>query len=218
MSIENKTRELLQELSPETQLVVAAKNRTPAEVSECVNAGATIIGENYLKDAERAFQIIGNKASWHYIGRLQRNKIGRIVAMFDMIETVDSLDLASLINKECVSIGKIMPVLVEVNSGKETKKSGIMPEIIEKFIKQLSTFDSIRVQGLMTMGPLLTNPEDYRPYFRIVRQMFNQIAALNLPRVQMLYLSMGMTDSYRVAIEEGANIVRIGSKIFGPRV
>ncbi|MDD4323051.1 MAG: YggS family pyridoxal phosphate-dependent enzyme [Dehalococcoidales bacterium] len=217
MSIEQNVKKLLSELGPEVQLVVAAKNRTPAEVSECISAGAKIIGQNYLQDARRAYQIIGEEATWHFIGRLQRNKITRIISMFDMIETLDSLEMASLVNHECSEMGRKMPVLVEVNSGREAQKSGVLPEELESFIKRLVSYDRIKVMGLMTMGPLSIEPEYYRPYFSITRKLFEHIDALNLPGVQMKYLSMGMTDSYRVAIEEGANIVRIGSKIFGPR-
>lgn len=217
MSIEQKVKKLLSEIGPEVQLVVAAKNRTPAEVSECITAGARIIGQNYLQDARRAYQIIGEKAIWHFIGRLQRNKITRITSMFDMIETLDSLEMAALVNHECDERDRIMPILVEVNSGREAQKSGVMPEELENFIKRLASFDRIKVMGLMTMGPLSIEPEDYRPYFSLTRKLFEYIDELNLPGVQMKYLSMGMTDSYRVAIEEGANIVRIGSKIFGPR-
>jgi len=217
VDIEQRTKELLEELGPEIHLVVAAKNRTPAEVSECVTAGAKIIGENYLQDGERALQIIGNKASWHYIGRLQRKKIARIISVFDMIETLDSLEMASLIEKECAEAGRTMPVLVEVNSAREAQKSGVFPEELERFVARLSQFERIKIMGLMTMGPLSIEPGDYRPYFCVTRKLFEKISALNLPGVEMKYLSMGMTDSYRVAIEEGANIVRIGSKIFGPR-
>jgi len=140
-----------------------------------------------------------------------------MVAMFDMIETVDSLEIAREINKRCAQIGKVMPVLIEVNSGREPQKSGVFPDDVEPFIRKLSAFENIQVKGLMTMGPRFGNPEDSRPYFVVTRKIFERIKGLNLPNVEMKYLSMGMTNSYRVAIEEGANIVRIGSKIFGER-
>ncbi|MDD3265501.1 MAG: alanine racemase, partial [Dehalococcoidales bacterium] len=171
MSIEQNVKKLLSELGPEVQLVVAAKNRTPAEVSECISAGAKIIGQNYLQDARRAYQIIGEEATWHFIGRLQRNKITRIISMFDMIETLDSLEMASLVNHECSEMGRKMPVLVEVNSGREAQKSGVLPEELESFIKRLVSYDRIKVMGLMTMGPLSIEPEYYRPYFSITRKL-----------------------------------------------
>jgi pyridoxal phosphate enzyme (YggS family) len=217
MNITANVKQLLAELGPEIQLVAAAKSRTPAEIYECVEAGVKIIGQNYLKDAQRAIPIIGSKASWHFIGRLQRNKIPSTVALFDVIETLDNLEIAALIDKECFSLGKVMPVLVAVNSGEEIQKTGVMLDKVVDFVKQASGLKNIRISGLMTMGPLLTEPEEYRPYFKKTWQVFEQVKAMDMPGIQMLYLSMGMTDSYRIAIEEGANVVRIGSKIFGSR-
>ena len=135
-----------------------------------------------------------------------------------MIETVDSAQIACEIDKRCAQIGKIMPVLVEINSGRERQKSGVLPEEAESLIRDIAQLENIRVVGLMTMGPRFGNPEDSRPYFIETRKVFESIKALNLPGIDMKYLSMGMTNSYRIAIEEGANIVRIGSKIFGQRV
>ena len=217
MSIKENVKKLMAELGPDILLVAAVKGRTPAEVNECVEAGANVIGQNYLKDAERAFEIIGDRATWHFIGRLQRNKIARIVRLFDVIETLDSLEMAEQIDRECASIGKIMPVLIEVNSGEEEQKNGVSPHEVTEFAKQVSVFENISITGLMTMGPLLAVSEGYRHYFKSTRQAFDELKKAKLPRVQMLYLSMGMTDSYQIAIEEGANVVRIGSKIFGPR-
>ncbi len=208
---------ILGELPAGVQLVAAAKTRTPAEVLAVVSAGVKIIGENYVQEAERAYEAVGGRAKWHFIGHLQVNKAKRAVRLFDMIETVDSLKIARVIDKWCAQIGKVMPVLVEVNSGREKQKSGILPERAEKLIREISALKNIRVMGLMTMGPRLGNPENARPYFVKTRQIFEKIKKLNLPNVQMKYLSMGMSNSYNVALEEGANIVRIGSKLFGER-
>ncbi len=211
------TRDLLSELTPGVELVVAAKTRSPAEVMEAINGGAKNIGENYLDEAERAFEVIGKKACWHFIGRLQKNKIGRIVELFDLIETLDSIDMARLIEASCTAIGKVMPVLVEINIGREPQKSGIMPEEAPGFIQEAAGFRHLRVSGLMTMGPQNLSQGELRPYFTATRRLFGEIGQSGIARVEMRYLSMGMTDSYRAAIEEGANVVRIGSKIFGPR-
>ncbi len=205
------------ELPDGVQLVAAAKTRTPTEVLAVVTAGVKIIGENYVQEAERAYEAVGGRAKWHFIGHLQRNKVKRAVRLFDMIETVDSLKIAREIDKWCAPIGKVMPVLVEVNSGREKQKSGILPERAEELIREISALKNIRVMGLMTMGPRLGNPEDARPYFAVTSKIFKAIKKLNLPDVQMKYLSMGMSNSYQVALEEGANIVRIGSKLFGER-
>ncbi len=215
--IKQNVIEILKELPEGVELVVAAKTRTPEEVLEAIEAGASIIGENYVQDAERNYKIIGDRAKWHFIGYLQKNKVKKAVKMFDMIETVDCLATACEIDKQCARAGKIMPVLIEVNSGREAQKSGILPEDTEALLREISRLENIKAMGLMTMGPELNNAEELRPYFRATRKLFDHIKALNLPQVDMNYLSMGMTDSYKVAIEEGAIIVRIGSKIFGKR-
>lgn len=216
MSRQN-VRRILSELPDGVQLVAAAKTRTPDEVLAVVAAGVKIIGENYVQEAERAYEVVGGRVKWHFIGHLQGNKAKKAVRLFDMVETVDSLKIAREIDKWCAQIGKVMPVLVEVNSGREKQKSGVFPERAEELIREISVLKNIRVMGLMTMGPRLGNPEDARPYFAQARQIFEEIKKLNLPNVQMKHLSMGMSNSYRVALEEGANIVRIGSKLFGER-
>jgi len=216
-TIEENVKMLLKEIPPGVELVAAAKARTPEEVLRAAQAGIRIVGENYVQEALAAFRIVGHRVKWHFIGHLQTNKVKKAVEIFDMIETVDSLKLAQEIDKRCTQRQRIMPVLVEINSGREPQKFGIMPEDAEDFIKELSTFKNIKIQGLMTMGPFAGDPEEARPYFVETRKLFDRIQRLNLPGVEMRYLSMGMTNSYRVAIEEGANLIRIGTKIFGPR-
>jgi pyridoxal phosphate enzyme (YggS family) len=217
MGIKENVKQLLKELPDGVELVAATKTRTADEVLQAVETGIKTIGENYVQEAERIYPVIGNKAKWHLLGHLQKNKVKKAVALFDMIETVDSVELAQEIDKRCVQIGKTMPVLVEVNSGREKQKSGVLPENAEELIKEISKLSNIKVMGLMTMGPRFGNPEDSRPYFVTTRKLFEQIKALKLPNIEMKYLSMGMTNSYRVALEEGANMVRIGTKIFGER-
>ena len=207
----------MSELPDGVQLVAAAKTREPREILEAIEAGISIIGENYVQEAVRAYELVGNKAEWHFIGSLQKNKTKKAVEIFDMIETVDSAEIAREIDKRCAQIGKTMPVLIEINSGREKQKTGVLPELAEKLVTEISTLDNIRVMGLMTMGPRFGNPEDSRPYFTETRKIFDRIKKLSLPHVEMQYLSMGMTNSYRIALEEGANMVRIGSRIFGER-
>lgn len=215
--IKQNVSQILAELPQGVELVVAAKARKPAEVLEAVTAGVKFIGENYVQEAEEAYQVVGTRAKWHFIGHLQRNKVKKAVILFDMIETVDSVEIAREIDKRCAQMGKVMPVLIEINSGRERQKSGVLPEDAEGLVREISSLKNIRVEGLMTMGPRFGNPEDSRPYFTQTRKVFEKIKELNLPNVQMNYLSMGMTNSYKVALEEGANIVRIGSRIFGQR-
>jgi len=215
--IKENVRRILDQLPEGVRLVAAAKTRTPEEIMEAVGAGVTIIGENYVQEAEAARGVVGDRAKWHFIGYLQRNKVKKAVALFDMLETVDSVKLAQEIDKQCALVGKVMPVLIEVNSGREEQKSGVLSEDVEPLVKALSAFKNIRVMGLMTMGPRFGDPEDARPYFVETRKIFERLKGLNLPGVEMKYLSMGMTNSYQVAIEEGANVVRLGTRIFGER-
>jgi hypothetical protein len=215
--IEENVKKILEELPPGVELEAAAKTRTPEEILQAAEAGVRIFGENYVQEALAAFNVVGHRAKWHFIGHLQRNKVKKAIEIFDMIETVDSLELAREIEKRCGKQEKIMPVLIEINSGKEPQKFGVLPEDAEELIREISTLKNIKIQGLMTMGPMFGDPENARPYFVETRKLFERVKGLNLPGVEMKHLSMGMTNSYRVAIEEGANIVRIGTKIFGPR-
>ena len=215
--IKRNVSQILNELPNGVQLVAAAKARQPQEILEAVESGVKIVGENYVQEAEGAHEVVGNKTKWHFIGYLQKNKVKRAVRIFDMIETVDSVEIAKEIDKRCAQIGKVMSVLIEINSGREKQKSGVLPENAEQLIKEISNLENIKVMGLMTMGPRFGNPEDSRPYFVETKRIFEKIKKLNLPNMEMRYLSMGMTNSYKVALEEGANIVRIGTKIFGER-
>ena len=215
--IEENVKKILEELPPGVELEAAAKTRTPEEILQAAEAGVRIFGENYVQEALAAINVVGHRAKWHFIGHLQRNKVKKAVEIFDMIETVDSLDLAREIEKRCGQREKIMPVLIEINSGKEPQKFGVLPEDAEELIREISALKNIKIQGLMTMGPMFGDPENARPYFVETRTLFERVKGLNLPGVEMKHLSMGMTNSYRIAIEERASIVRIGTKIFGPR-
>ena len=215
--MEDNIRSILSELPEGVTLVAAAKARTPEEISRAVGAGIEIIGENYVQEAEAAFAALGRIARWHFIGHLQKNKVKKAVPIFDMIETVDSLNLGEQIERECEKLGKNMPVLVEINSGREPQKSGVLPEDAEKLIRELSRLERVHVQGLMTMGPRFGDPELARPYFQETKRLFDQLSKLGIENTEMRYLSMGMSNTYKIAIEEGANMVRIGSAIFGER-
>jgi len=213
--IPENVRRILQEIPEGVQLLVVGKGQTPENLMAAVEGGAQVIGENYLQEAERAFEVVGRLVQWHFIGRLQKNKVKRAVELFDMIETVDTPELARELEKRCAAIDKLMPVLIEVNSAREPNKSGAMPENTVALARDISTLPHLRLSGLMTMGPVTGNPEESRWFFAITRRIFKELAGLSLPFTEMKYLSMGMTDSYRVAIEEGANLVRIGKGIFG---
>lgn len=205
---------LLEKLPPHVTLVAAVKSRSPEEVNAAIQAGITCVGHNYVQEAERMTSILGRVAQWHMIGHLQRNKAKKAVRIFDMIQTVDSWRLAMAIERSCETLGKVIPVLVEINSGREPNKTGVLPEEADSLVRRLSELDHVRVQGLMTMGPRFGDPEDARPFFHATRKAFERISALDIPNVTMRILSMGMSNSYRVAIEEGATMVRVGSRIF----
>ncbi|MGC8977377.1 MAG: YggS family pyridoxal phosphate-dependent enzyme [Candidatus Ratteibacteria bacterium] len=217
MSIKERIKEILKEVPENVILLAATKQRTIEEIKEAIECGIKVIGENYVQEAEKKFEKIGRKVRWHMIGHLQTNKVKKAIEIFDMIETVDSFKLAKEIDKEAKKRKIIFPVLIEVNSGKEIQKSGVLPEDLEKLIYEISKLENIKVEGLMTMGPLLNNPEDIRPYFKLTKELFDKLKNLSYPNVEMKYLSMGMTDTWKIAIEEGANIIRIGTGIFGPR-
>lgn len=215
--IAENVRLILEELPPGIELVAAAKSQPAAMVLESVDAGVRIIGENYVQDAVAHFAAVGGRVRWHFIGHLQKNKAKRAVEIFDMVETVDSPELGAELDKRCAARGKVLPVLVEVNSGREPQKAGVLPERAEGLVRELGAFANLRVEGLMTMGPFEGNPEDARPYFRETRTVFEALRAMTIPGVSISRLSMGMTNSYHVALEEGATMVRIGTKIFGAR-
>ncbi len=208
---------VLAELPRGVELVAAAKTRTPKEINEAIDAGLSTIGENYIQEAEAARATIGAIVNWHFIGSLQNNKVKKAVRLFDLIETVDSVALARAIGNEGLAQGKIMPVFIEINSGREPQKTGVMPENAQDIVRQISDIKGVKILGLMTMGPRTGNPEEARPYFVETRKIFEQLQKLDIARVEMKYLSMGMTNSYKIAIEEGANMIRLGSRIFGHR-
>lgn len=215
--IKENVRQLLAELPPGVELVAAAKQQTPEKILAAIEAGVKIIGENYVQEAVAAFQVIGRRVEWSFIGHLQKNKVKKAVEIFDMIETVDSVELAEEINRRSAAAGKVMPVLIEVNSGREPQKFGVFPEKVEELARAICQLPNLKLCGLMTMGPFEGDPEESRPYFRETRKIFDYLKGLNLTGAEIRVLSMGMTNSYRVAIEEGANRVRIGTRIFGPR-
>jgi len=217
-TIRENVRQILAELPDGVELVAAAKARTAEEILEAIDAGVQIIGENYVQEAVQAYEVLGRKARWHFIGTLQKHNVRRrLVEIFDMIETVDSWEIARELDKRCMQVSKVMPVLVEVNSGREAQKSGVLPENAERLIRDLSSLGNLRVVGLMTMGPRFGDPEASRPYFVETRRIFERSKELALPNVEMTYLSMGMTNSYRIALQEGATMVRIGTRLFGER-
>jgi pyridoxal phosphate enzyme (YggS family) len=216
--IEQNARNLLDKLPPGVTIVAAAKTRSVDEVREAIAGGVRIIGHNYVQEAQIMIEQLGcEAATWTMIGHLQRNKVKTAVQLFDSIQTVDSLRLAETIDRECGKRGRIMPILIEVNAAREPQKSGVFPEGVADLIREIARLESVQVRGLMTMGPLVSDPEGLRPIFRETKSLFDRIAAEEISGVSMDILSMGMSASYAVAIEEGATMIRLGTTIFGPR-
>lgn len=216
-AITANVRAILADLPPGVELVAAAKTRSAAEILEAVEAGVKAIGENYVQEAADVLPAVGRRVRWHFIGHLQSNKAKMAVEIFDLVETVDSLALGREIDKRAAAAGRTMEILVEINSGREPQKAGVLPEDAEALVRGLAALPRLRVLGLMTMGPYEGDPEDSRPYFKETRRVYEALKALDVPGLAMRHLSMGMSHSWRVAVEEGATLVRIGTAIFGPR-
>ena len=199
----------------EIKLVAVTKTATIEQIKEAISAGVKIIGENKVQEAKEKYQILTADIEWHLVGHLQTNKVKYAIEIFDCIHSVDSIKLAKEIDRRSLQFGKTTNVLVEVNVSGEETKYGIKPEEVEPFLKEISEFSRIRVRGLMTIAPIAEDKEEVRPYFRKLRELSEEIKSKNLKNVKMDYLSMGMTEDFEVAIEEGANMVRIGRGIFG---
>ncbi len=216
-NIRDNVHRILDELGPNVKLVAAVKGRTAAEVEEAIQAGVTVIGHNYVQEAEAMRAQVGEEAEWHMIGHLQRNKAKTAVAIFDMIETLDSARLARALDRRGAAIDAVIPALIEVNSGRESSKTGVLPQGLDELVRVVSELENVQIEGLMTMGPRFGDPEDSRPYFRITRESFERLAGDAPAGVRMRVLSMGMSNSWRQAVQEGSNMVRIGTEIFGAR-
>lgn len=211
---EKTVKSILDSVPPGVIVIAAAKTRNREEVQAAIDGGIKILGYNYVQEAESMFKLIGNKAEWHMIGHLQRNKAKIAVKLFNMIETIDSISIAREVDKRSKLENKVMPILIEINSGKESNKTGVLPAEVEKLLEEIQDLSNLKVKGLMTMGPRFGDPELARPYFQATKMKFDQLKKANLPNIEMEYLSMGMSNTYNIAIEEGANIVRIGNRIF----
>ncbi|MBW2999334.1 YggS family pyridoxal phosphate-dependent enzyme [Candidatus Woesearchaeota archaeon] len=198
----------------EVALVGISKNVGADLVEKAIEAGLEDIGENRIQEAQEKFDKIGPKVRWHMVGHLQTNKAKQAVKMFDLIHSVDSQRIASALNKEAEKIEKIQKILVEVNTSAEISKYGISPNKVIDFLKDLSGLPNIKITGLMTMAPEVDDPELARPFFIILRELKEKIEKAKIPSVEMKYLSMGMSQDYEVAVEEGANVLRVGTAIF----
>lgn len=198
-------------------LVCVTKMVDAARINEAVGCGITDIGEARIQEAKLKFGKVSGPIKWHMVGHLQTNKARDAVRIFDLIHSVDSLRLTRELDKKAGVAGKSMEILIEVNTSGESAKFGVRPDEVLGLVQEVARFDNLRLRGLMTMAPLVDDPELARPCFKELKRLSVQIESLNYANVRMDYLSMGMTQDYEVAIEEGANMVRIGTAIFGSR-
>ncbi|MBM3804396.1 MAG: YggS family pyridoxal phosphate-dependent enzyme [Acidimicrobiia bacterium] len=200
------------------KLVAVSKTVDVESIRQAVAAGVTVLGENRVQEASSKRPLLADLAAeWHLIGSLQKNKANRAAEIFDWIESLDDLELAARLDRACERLAKRMPVLIQVNVGREASKSGIAEEEAIEFSRRLSGFTHLDVRGLMAIPPFTEDPEEARPYFIRLRELAQSIEKEQVGGITMKELSMGMSHDFPVAIQEGATLVRIGTAIFGPR-
>ncbi|MCX7982635.1 MAG: YggS family pyridoxal phosphate-dependent enzyme [Syntrophales bacterium] len=201
----------------EVKLMAVTKTVSPDRVLEAIEAGVDLLGESYVQEARAKISSLGRVRPWHLVGHLQTNKAKYAVAMFDMIHSIDRIEIAQALHERCLKEGRKLDVLIEVNVSGEVTKWGVSPDGLIKLIKDVSHLKTLSVKGLMTMAPWFQDPEKARPIFATLRCLSEQVDKENIEGVEMKELSMGMSDDFEVAVEEGATIVRIGRAIFGER-
>jgi hypothetical protein len=199
------------------KLVTVTKTIDIEQIRVAVAAGAAVLGENRVQEAREKIERLGNVASWHLIGTLQSNKAKYAVKLFDLVHSVDTLELAKEIDRQAARIGKTQDVLIEVNIAGEASKSGVPLNAAIDLVRDAAGLKHIRIKGLMTMPPYSENPEDSRQHFRKLRELSGSVTKDNVHGVSMQELSMGMSGDFEVAVEEGATLVRVGTAIFGER-
>ncbi len=204
-------------LPREVKVLGAAKSQSVGLIRQAIAAGVTLIGENYVQEAEAKKAQVPESVGWHMIGHLQRNKAKAAAELFDLMETLDSVALALELEKQGRQSGKKIRAFVEVNLAGEESKSGIAKADLASLLEAVAGLKHVTVEGLMMVPPFREEPEESRPYFRELRELKDKFNAQRIPNVDLKELSMGMTHDYPVAIEEGATILRIGTALFGPR-
>lgn len=196
-------------------LIAVTKTVEVPRIWEAISAGVRHIGENRVQEAQEKIKDIGNKVTWHMIGHLQTNKVKQALDLFQLIHSVDSLKLARELSKRAEAKNQTVDILIQINLAHEETKFGFSVEKIQENVQEIATLPRLAVKGLMTIPPLAENPEQARPYFKKLREISEGLS--KIPQIEIKFLSMGMTNDFEVAVEEGANMVRIGTAIFGPR-
>ncbi|HZW36096.1 MAG: YggS family pyridoxal phosphate-dependent enzyme [Deltaproteobacteria bacterium] len=198
------------------RLVAVSKTHPVERVAEAYAAGLRVFGENYVQEAEEKVRAFPD-AEWHLIGRLQSNKARKAASLFGWVQSVDSLRLLAELSRRCVEGGKRMPVLIEVNLAGEESKAGVPPGELPALLSSAAALQGVRVRGLMAIPPMTEDPEESRPYFARLRELLGRCATLEGAGGELTELSMGMSNDFEAAIEEGATMVRVGTAIFGSR-
>lgn len=202
----------------EILLIAVTKLHEPDEIEEALAAGITDIAENKVQEIQKKYDQIHSPANWHLIGHLQTNKVKYIIDKVVMIHSVDSVKLAQEIDKRAQAAGKTMDVLLQVNAAHEESKFGLDPKDVPQVMEEiLNECPNVRIRGLMHIAPYAEDPEEVRPYFREVKELYDTLKGVKHPNADFAYLSMGMSHDFETAIEEGANIIRVGTSIFGER-
>ena len=199
------------------ELIAVTKNHPVAAMQEAIDAGIMNIGENRIQEALDKAETLEREVKWHLIGHLQTNKAKYAVRQFDLIHSVDSVHLAQAVNRAAEKFGKVQNILVQINLAREESKSGVYREDIDELLAAIDGMDSVRLQGFMCIAPNYEDVEQCRPLFRAMYELYGAIKAAEPHKADIRYLSMGMTHDYRIAVEEGANLVRVGTAIFGAR-
>lgn len=199
-------------------LLMATKTVAPERIREAIHAGGHIIGENKVQEALKKYEVLkGEAAEWHFIGHLQTNKVRDALKFADMIHSVDRLSLAEKLDHRLQQEGRCLDILVQVNTSHEESKYGVAPEEAISLVRQIAGYNTLKIQGLMTIGLFTKDEVKIRKCFKALKEIYDALIKEGIDRVNMKYLSMGMSGDYQIAIEEGANMVRIGTAIFGVR-
>jgi pyridoxal phosphate enzyme (YggS family) len=204
----------------EIKLIAVTKTVGIETIKEAIDAGLRIFGENRVQEAQKKISLLTAHCSliqWHLIGHLQKNKAKYAVQLFDLIHSVDSVWLAEELNKQAEKIGKIQRILIQVKLSEEETKHGVLERDLVPLLEKIKSLRNLKLEGLMTMPPFFDKPEEARPYFRRLREIRDNINSLGITHYALRELSMGMSNDFEVAIEEGATMVRIGTAIFGER-
>jgi len=201
----------------EVQLIAVTKTVDIDIVKRAIDYGIVHVGENKVQELTRKHEEIGPVTKWHLIGHLQRNKVKYIIDKVDLIHSLDSYKLAEEIDKRAKEIDRVIECLLQVNVSGEETKYGVSTNSVKKLIKEVATLSNVKIVGLMTMAPHVEDREETRQYFKGLKTLSKEISELGLVNVDMKYLSMGMSNDFEIAVEEGANLIRVGSSIFGER-